>query len=190
MFSVSVVETDNFLDLSFAAQALYFHLSMFADDDGFVSSHKKIMRSIGCNEDSMEELVNAGFVTRFATGVIVIMDWNVNNTLKSDRYNQTIYQSEKALLGLSTSKRYYLSGQEEPVQFQDGSTLVPQYSLGKESIGKSSLGEPRGGKGTGEPSAVQSSQPVLGFNDPASPRMTDEEFNTKRNEWIEKLKSM
>ena len=38
MFSVDVVETDAFLDLPPKTQALYFHLGMRADDDGFVSS--------------------------------------------------------------------------------------------------------------------------------------------------------
>ena len=38
MFSVNVTETDAFYNLSAKAQALYFHLGMHADDDGFVSS--------------------------------------------------------------------------------------------------------------------------------------------------------
>lgn len=42
MFSLDVVDTDRFLDMSASAQALYFHLGMRADDDGFVSSPRKI----------------------------------------------------------------------------------------------------------------------------------------------------
>lgn len=44
MFSLDVVDTDRFLDMSASAQALYFHLGMRADDDGFVSSPRKIAR--------------------------------------------------------------------------------------------------------------------------------------------------
>lgn len=47
MFSVDVVETDAFLDLPPKTQALYFHLGMRADDDGFVSSPRTIVRTIG-----------------------------------------------------------------------------------------------------------------------------------------------
>ena len=49
MFSLSVVDTDWFLDLPLSSQALYFHLNMRADDDGFVDSPKSIIRKIGAN---------------------------------------------------------------------------------------------------------------------------------------------
>lgn len=38
MFSLDVVDTDAFIDMPVTAQALYFHLGMRADDDGFISS--------------------------------------------------------------------------------------------------------------------------------------------------------
>ena len=46
MFSKKIVCSDAFLDMSIATQALYFHLGMEADDDGFVNP-KKIMKMIG-----------------------------------------------------------------------------------------------------------------------------------------------
>ncbi len=42
MFSLDVVDTDVFLDLPISSQVLYFHLGMRADDDGFVSSPKRV----------------------------------------------------------------------------------------------------------------------------------------------------
>ena len=42
MFSLKIVDSDLFLDMPLSSQCLYFHLSMRADDDGFVNNPKKI----------------------------------------------------------------------------------------------------------------------------------------------------
>lgn len=104
MFSVDVVETDAFLDLPPKVQALYFHLGMRADDDGFVSSPRTIVRTIGCNAGDLKQLEAAGYVISFNSGVLVVTDWKVNNTLKSDRHTKTVYQRELSLLKESTSR--------------------------------------------------------------------------------------
>ena len=38
MFANSVIDSDRFLDMPLTTQALYFHLGMKADDDGFIGS--------------------------------------------------------------------------------------------------------------------------------------------------------
>lgn len=48
MFSLSVVDTDRFLEMPSSTQALYFHLGMRADDDGFVAAPKSIAAICGC----------------------------------------------------------------------------------------------------------------------------------------------
>lgn len=116
MFSVDVVETDAFLDLPPKVQALYFHLGMRADDDGFVSSPRTIVRTIGCNAGDLKQLEAAGYVISFNSGVLVVTDWKVNNTLKSDRHTKTVYQRELSLLKeliLSVSSLIY---QNRPLQ--------------------------------------------------------------------------
>lgn len=40
MFSKTIINSDLFLDLPSSAQNLYFHLSLNADDEGFVNSPK------------------------------------------------------------------------------------------------------------------------------------------------------
>lgn len=57
MFSKAIIDSDMFLDMPKSAQALYFHLGMRADDDGFLDNAKKIMRSIGASEDDYKILV-------------------------------------------------------------------------------------------------------------------------------------
>lgn len=51
MFSKTVIDSDTFLDMPPTTQNLYFHLSMRADDDGFVNNPKKIQRMVGANEE-------------------------------------------------------------------------------------------------------------------------------------------
>lgn len=106
MFSLQVVDTDKFMDMSTSAQALYFHLGMHGDDDGFVSSPRKIARAAGCNDDDMRLLAAKGFIIPFDSGVVVITDWKINNTLKNDRYQSTIYQEEMAMLQSDASGKY------------------------------------------------------------------------------------
>lgn len=74
MFSVEVVDTDKFLDMPISAQCLYFHLGMHADDDGFVSSPKKIAKASRCGTYDLQILASKGYVIPFDDGVVVITD--------------------------------------------------------------------------------------------------------------------
>ena len=104
MFSLDIVDTDVFLDMPVTSQALYFHLGMRADDDGFVSSPKKIIKTSGCNIDDLHVLISKHFIIPFESGVIVIADWKTNNYLRPDRYNETRCVSEKKMLTINNGK--------------------------------------------------------------------------------------
>ena len=110
MFSIDVTETDSFLEMPLTAQALYFHLGMRGDDDGFVSNPRSIMRVAGCSEGDLAILAEAGYIISFRSGVIVISDWKVNNNLRNDRYKPTTFQSERSMLSETANKRYILHG--------------------------------------------------------------------------------
>src|SRR5262245_57199573 len=97
MFSSQIVTSDEFLEMPLTSQALYFHLGMSADDDGFVSP-RKILRMTGAGEDDLKVLVAKRFVIPFNSGVIVITHWKQNNYIQSDRYTPTIYKEERASL--------------------------------------------------------------------------------------------
>lgn len=125
MFSLSIVDTDAFLDMPISAQALYFHLGMHGDDDGFVSSPKRIARAAGCNDDDLRILASKGFIIPFESGVIVIRDWKVNNTLKNDRYHPTIYQKELAELASDETGRYI---EKNVAQLQNGTNMDPDWN--------------------------------------------------------------
>lgn len=108
MFNNSVVGSDEFLEMPDSSQNLYFHLSMQADDDGFVDKWKSIMRMTGKKEDDLKILIAKSFVIPFDTGVLVIRHWRLNNYLQKDRYKETIYKDEKARLTIDKSNVYNL----------------------------------------------------------------------------------
>ena len=138
MFSLKIVGSDDFLEMPVSARELYFQLSMYADDDGFISP-RKIMRMIGAGGDDLKMLVGKRFVLPFESGVVVIKHWRVNNQLRADRYTQTDYTDQKKTLFIKESGAY--SDKEgTPLLEADkrwqpnGNQMEPQYSIGKYSI--------------------------------------------------------
>lgn len=125
MFSQKVTETDQFLDMALSAQALYFHLGMAADDDGFVGNPKSIKRMVGASDDDLKLLVEKDFLLLFADGVVAIKDWYVSNYIKKDRYTATIYSNDRQLVVLDNEKRYQLAVNQEEQCSPDGATTVP-----------------------------------------------------------------
>ena len=108
MFSLKIVDSDLFLDMPLSSQCLYFHLSMRADDDGFVNNPKKIIKIIGANEDDLKILIAKGFVIVFDQGIIVITHWKINNFIRKDRYKPTMYIEQKQQL-YQTENGVYIS---------------------------------------------------------------------------------
>ncbi len=84
MFSLNVINTDNFLEMPSSAQCLYFHLGMRADDDGFVSSPKMIAKIANCSTDDLKILATKGYIIPFENGVIVITHWKQSNSIPKD----------------------------------------------------------------------------------------------------------
>lgn len=139
MFSLAVVDTDAFLDMPVSAQALYFHLGMHSDDDGFISNPKRISRAVGCNNDDIKILIQKGFIIPFESGVVVIRDWKINNTLRNDRYKPTLYTNELGRLKLDASGRYIFTGIQNGNQMAtkwipNGNQMEPQPNVDKRSI--------------------------------------------------------
>lgn len=128
MFSAEIVESDAFLDMPSSSQALYFHLCMSADDDGFVNP-KKIMRMIGVADDDLKVIISKRFVLPFENGVVVIKHWLIHNMIRKDRYKATQYVEQKALLKLKSNNSY--------TEWQpNGNQMTPQVRLGKVRLGK------------------------------------------------------
>jgi len=103
MFDKSIIETDEFMDMSMTTKALYFLLGMEADDEGFVSP-KRVMRIYGGSEDDLKILIAKNYCIAFQSGVVVITNWHENNYLDKKRVKATRYQTEKKLLALEKGK--------------------------------------------------------------------------------------
>ena len=138
MFSLDVVDTDKFLEMPTSTQALYFHLGMRADDEGFVASPKKITNFVGCNDDDLKLLIAKRFVTPFESGIVVITDWNIHNWIRSDRKHETRFQDEKSMLSLNGGV-YVLTDDAQPLDSQMSDSWHTEDRLGKDRLGKVSI---------------------------------------------------
>lgn len=108
MFAKTIIDSDAFLDMPQSAQLLYFHLTMRADDDGFINKPKAIARLVGCCEEDLDTLMASKFIIGFDSGVVVIKHWKISNKIAKDRYNETKYKNEKATLSLDENNSYTL----------------------------------------------------------------------------------
>jgi len=156
MMSRKIVESDAFYDLEPMQQALYFHLCMEADDDGFINNPKSIARGMGASIDDINALIDARFIISFSSGVVCIKHWRINNTIQKDRYKETTYKEEKALLKIKENGAYTLDTQEhetldtqevesldtqetETLDTQEADFVYPQNRLDKNRLDKNSI---------------------------------------------------
>lgn len=134
MFAKTIIDSDLFLEMPLSTQALYFHLSMRADDDGFVNNPRKIQRMIGCADDDLKLLMAKRFLIAFESGVVVIKHWKIHNYIRNDRYKPTLCQAELKQLEEGENKEYELG---IPMVDQ----MDTQVRLGKDRLGKVRIGE-------------------------------------------------
>lgn len=150
MFAKTIIDSDMFLDMPLSTQALYFHLSMRADDDGFINNPRKIQRMIGAADDDLKVLVMKRFILPFDSGVVVIKHWKIHNYIRNDRYKETVYKEERALLELKDNGAYTelsTTGIPDgiPSSNQPGHQPETQVRLGQDRV-RTELGEGSKGK--------------------------------------------
>ena len=148
MISLDVIDTDAFLDMPQSSQLLYFHLNARADDDGFVSNPKRIMRSIGSSDDDLKVLTLKKFLILFQDGVCVIKHWRINNFIRKDIYKETKYLDLKQTLFIRPNGAYTQKDDDRAIPIPPGhfqmddvndSVTERQLSIGKVSIDKDSI---------------------------------------------------
>lgn len=108
MFAKSVTESDEFLELSKNAQCLYYHLCMYADDDGFINNVKSVLRIVGSTKEDLEELKCTNYIHEFDSGIILVMHWKAHNYIQKDRYKPTVYVDEKNKVEIIYGSAYVL----------------------------------------------------------------------------------
>lgn len=113
MIARKVVDSDLFLSMPISTQNLYFHLSVRADDDGFINNVKSIMAMVKANDDDLRLLMSRQYVIPFESGIIVITHWRVNNYLRKGRCTETQYTLEKSQLVITDKQPYRLKNTAE-----------------------------------------------------------------------------
>lgn len=106
---MKIVDSDTFKEMPLSAQALYFHLGMNADDEGFLNNAKGVQRSILASDDDMKLLIAKNFIIPFESGVMVIKHWKMHNQIQPSRIKPTQYIEEKSLLDIKENKAYTLN---------------------------------------------------------------------------------
>jgi hypothetical protein len=143
MFAKSIIDTDAFLSMPLSTQALYFHLCMREDDDGFVSNPRKIQRMISCTDDDLKLLVAKRYILVFESGIIVIKHWKLHNYIRRDTYRETLYSEEKAQLFEKSDGVYTDHPIDQPLRIRDEPVdgSLTQDRIGKDRLGKVSVGK-------------------------------------------------
>lgn len=150
MLNKTVVESDPFFEMPADSQALYMHLVLNADDEGFVGNPETIRRMTGFSKDSLKLLIAKGFLISFQSGVVVVTHWEMQNKIQPSRKTKTIFTDEKGLLLVDEQGKYLIfNNLSEPCQ-QDADKMSEecqrvadktseQVSIGKDSIDKYSI---------------------------------------------------
>lgn len=133
MFSLEVCDTDRFMEMPLSTQGLYLQLGLRADDDGFISSPKRIVAMVGGSNDDLRLLIAKGYLIPFENGIVVITDWNINNWIRPDRKHNTRFEKEKALLALENGS-YSLDDICQPNDNQMTTQCHTEVSIDKYSI--------------------------------------------------------
>lgn len=167
MFTKKVTDDDNFMALSSSAQALYLHLSMSADDDGFCNQVAISMFKAHASVQDLQTLLDKRYVYQFDNGVIVIKHWRMANALRKDRYTPTAFQEELAKLGIKDNGAY--------TWLPDGCQAVAE-RLPQDSIGKCSVVQD---------STVEDTEPPAAAHAPAeSPAEEPQRHRHGANGWV------
>lgn len=149
MINQDIIDTDDFAKMTKSARYLYYELLIRADDDGFLGAPLRVVRMVECSDDDLNELINNGYIIKFKTGIIVIRDWKLHNSIRKDIYHKTRYQEEFNML-CEVDKRYYLKecyNVTDNVTYNvtdsvTNSVTLDKYSIDKYSIDKYISSEP------------------------------------------------
>lgn len=137
MFSKDITGSDAFLEMPASSQALYFHLGMEADDDGFIGNPKKVMRVMGVSDDDFKILLAKRFLLAFNSGIVVVKHHRINNNWDSHNCKRTIYLEEFATLRIKENRAYTLD-ETQGVPIQTDSRLNPVFRIEENRIDKTS----------------------------------------------------
>lgn len=183
MLTRKVTDDDHFINLSSSAQALYLHLSMSADDDGFCNQVSSCMFRAHASVTDLQALLDNKYLIQFENGVIVIKHWRMANSLRSDRHKPTNFQEELARLELKDNGAYTLKTDVVAERLPDGCQMVaerlPQYKLSKDKRSKTKLIQEKNVRAESEPDSAPAVI-TIPLNDGSEYAVKQDDYN----EWL------
>ena len=108
MFSIVLINSDAFIDLSNSAKVVYFYLMSKADDDGFVNGITSVIRVTKCKSTDVDELIIKGFLIKLSEKVYIISHWKQQNIIQPSKKQQTLMNEYKDCIELE-DEVYHLS---------------------------------------------------------------------------------
>ena len=180
MFSMNVIDSDAFLEMPLSTQALYFHLSMRADDDGFLNNAKRIMDMIKANQNDYDLLLAKSFIIQFPDGICVIKHWRINNYIRKDRYHETVYTEEKDMLTVKKNGAYSLNSSNSDIGIPDCNHMDTESRVEKNRVEKNRAEESR-------QESVAMFNAEKAWNDTFSLYPKKTSAVTAKNVWMDKL---
>ena len=179
MFSKRIISSDAFMDMSASAQMLYFHLSMWADDEGFVNNPKTIQRMCGADSEDMSALIKSGLVIRFESGIVAITHWKTHNYIRGDRIKPTYCADEKAMLCVSEDGVYSFAEQNS----ENAGEPEREYEADSSAQSESSA---QNGSGTVADSSAQSESSALNGSGTVADSSAQAKDSTRKGEKCDK----
>ena len=167
MFSKAVISSARFLTMPPSSRLLYYDLGMAADDDGIVEAFT-VMRTTGAVEDELKVLISKGFVFLLNDELVAyITDWAINNQIRKDRYQPSIYRNllvklptdtEPATIGLPV-------GKQRSTQYREG-----KVRLGEDRIGSAAAKPPARAKRFTPPTLEEVTAYIAERHSPVDPQ--------------------
>lgn len=190
MFTKKITDDDRFANLSSAAQALYLHLSMSADDDGFCNQVSASMFKAHASVSDLEALLQNRYIYQFESGIIVIKHWRMANALRKDRYTPTQFKEELNKLKIKDNGVYSLLDDNMVADWlPDGCRVVadclPQVSIGKVSIDKDRLDKDKENNNSNELLQKKAKPPKHKYGEYQHVLLTDKERDNLFNKYGE-----
>ena len=108
MLAKQVLQSEEYIELSMEAKALYPFLMLETDDDGFIGNVKIVCRAAGLSESVVDELAEAGFVIRFGKTVCVVSHFCVQNSIQKSKKRDTSFVDELEQLVRDKQGVYHL----------------------------------------------------------------------------------
>lgn len=106
MFSISLINSDSFVDLPHEAQLLYFFLLASSDDDVIISSAKRIVRINDVDPKCLDILTENRFLIQIDR-CYVVRHWLTQNNITPQKYQPSNNEARRLLFVDEATKIYY-----------------------------------------------------------------------------------